>query len=341
MKIKIGCIIFFSVLLTTFSLYTYQILYRPNILVQQKDSMLIIPYKMTFKQLQKKLYEENIVQNMLAFSIVARWMKFDKNLKPGHYKLKKGMNNLETIKWLRAGKQHPVNITFSNIRTLKDLAEKITHNIGLTSEQFLTLLQDENFLQQYDLNKHTVKAIFIPNTYQVYWTYNAKQVFKKIYDSYQKFWNNKRRLQAKKIGLTPIEVCILASIIEEETNNIQEYPIIAGVFMKRLKRGMRLQSCTTLRYAMQNFSCKRVLYKHINIISPYNTYIYKGLPPGPIRMSSIKAIEAVLYYTKHNYLYFSAQENFSGKHNFSKTLKEHSAKAMYYKRVLNKKKIFK
>ncbi len=339
-KKKIIGIVFFSVLCTTFSLYFYQVLYQPNILVHQKDRFFVIPYHSTFQQLQKKLQKEKIVHHLLSFSLLARWMKLDQKIKPGYYFLKQGMHNLAMVRLLRSGKQHPVNITFHSVRTLPELVKKLTKNIGISSHQLLTLLQDENFLSQYHFDSHTVKAMFIPNTYQVYWTYSAEQIFIKIYTYYQQFWNAERRLQAQSIGLTPIQVSILASIVEEETNQVQEYAMIAGVFINRLKRGIPLQACPTLRYAMQDFTCKRLLYKHQKIPSLYNTYLHKGLPPGPIRMPSVKAIEAVLHFKKHLYLYFSAKEDFSGMHYFSKTLQAHNQKARRYQSILNQKKIF-
>lgn len=200
---------------------------------------------------------------------------------------------------------------------------------------------DYDFIHSLGFDFETIISIFIPNTYEIYWTTDAVSLFKRMKREYDAFWNEDRMALSKAIGYNPVEVITIASIIEEETLKSSEKPIIAGVYINRLKRGIPMQACPTLKFALNDFTIKRVLYEHMEVESPYNTYKNKGLPPGPVRVPDARSIDAVLNYQKHSYLYFCAKEDFSGEHYFSKTLKQHNAYAQRYHKALNKQKIYK
>ena len=211
----------------------------------------------------------------------------------------------------------------------------------IDSIDIANLLTEKSILQEYNFTKQTLPALFIPNTYQVYWNISAKDFLNRMFKEYKRFWTEERQNKAKAIGLTPIEVSILASIVEEETNNKSEKPMVAGLYINRLKKGMPLQADPTVKFAWQDFTLRRITNKHLTIDSPYNTYKITGLPPGPIRIPSPEGIDAVLNYSKHNYLYMCAKEDFSGTHNFASTLSEHNRNARKYWDALNKRKIYK
>lgn len=329
-----------TVLLTTLSFYTYQIIRSPNILVDKPSKLLMIPHGTRFKALQDSLYKGAFVEDIVAFSFLARLMKYDQNIIPGCYKLKTNMNNWEAIQLLKSGHQTPVNITFNNARTNEELARKITNKIEASAHDIEVLLNDSAFVSQYGFNLETIRAMFIPNTYEVYWTITPQGLVERMYQEYQRFWNRQRLRKAKALDLTPIEVSILASIVQEETTKMDEAPTIAGVYMNRLRKGMRLQADPTLKYAMGDFLIRRILKKHQEIDSPYNTYKYEGLPPGPIKVPSIAAIDAVLNLEEHDYLYFSAKEDFSGYHRFATTLQAHMRNAKRYQQALNKARVY-
>ena len=211
----------------------------------------------------------------------------------------------------------------------------------IDSIDIANLLTEKSILQEYNFTKQTLPALFIPNTYQVYWNISSKEFLNRMFKEYKRFWTEERQNKAKAIGLTPIEVSILASIVEEETNNKSEKPMVAGLYINRLKKGMPLQADPTVKFAWQDFTLRRITNKHLTIDSPYNTYKIIGLPPGPIRIPSPEGIDAVLNYSKHNYLYMCAKEDFSGTHNFASTLSEHNRNARKYWDALNKRKIYK
>lgn len=340
-KIIIVFLILLSILLSSFSFYFYQVVNAPNILVGKTDRYLHIPTGSSFKEVQDMLHEGGYVNDLLAFSFLAKLMKYDENVKPGRYLLKSEISNREAIRLLRAGIQSPVNITFNNIRLLKDLPLKICSNIELQPEEFATLLSDSSIISSYGFSSETFKCMFIPNTYEVFWTISGKQLLERMNHEYKRFWNDKRLALADSIGLTPIEVSILASIVKAECSQAEEAPLIAGLYINRLEKGYPLQADPTIVYANNDFTIKRVLDVHKEIDSPYNTYKYRGLPPGPINMPEIYFIDAVLNYERHKYLYMCAREDFSGYHNFANNLVDHLKNARRYQNALNRARIFK
>jgi UPF0755 protein len=333
-KIKLAVYLVSSVLLITFVFYGYQIVYTPNILVDRDSQVFIVRNGYTFRQVQDDLAKGKFVNDFVSFSFLARLMDYDKEVKPGRYTLRSNMTNIEAIRVLRAGIQEPVNITFTHVRLLSELGDKITKNIGVSTEAFYEALDEFVETNKEGFTNETIIGMFLPNTYEVYFNLSPKALVERMHTEYKKFWNAERIEKANKIGLTPIEVSILASIVQAEAVKQAEAPIIAGLYINRLKMDMALQADPTLVFAVGDFTLKRVLNEHKEVDSPYNTYKHTGLPPGPINMPRIAIIDAVLDYTDHNYIYMCAKEDFSGNHNFAATLSEHSKNARKYQGAL-------
>lgn len=269
------------------------------------------------------------------FMLHARLMHFNYP-EPGHYTFDSKISNRELIDRLRLGKQTPVNITWNNaVFTREQLAGKVTNNIMMDSVTLLQYLENDDFLKQYGLNKETCRCLFIPNTYQVFWTITPEQLFARMKFEYNAFWNDERRTKAEELGLTPIEVTIIASIIEGESRSKTELPIIASLYLNRVKKGMPLQACPTIKYAVGDFKLKRILYRHLAVDSPYNTYKNPGLPPGPIRCPNPQSIDYVLNAPKTNYLYMCANPALDGTHIFSSTYSNHAAAAAQYRHTMD------
>jgi UPF0755 protein len=333
---KLIFFLLFSMLLISFGFYTYQIVYTPNVLVGKEDRVITIPNDATFKTVQDQLHEGDYVQDLISFSFLAKLMDYDKKVKPGRYILKANMTNLEAIRTLRLGKQEPARITFNNVRLLKDLSIKITDNLGMQPEEFEAAAVRFSMDNPYGFNKDNLLCMFVPNTYEVFYNISPDALMQRMHDEYVTFWDDERKQKATNIGLTPVEVSILASIVQAETVKQDEAPVIAGLYMNRLKKSMPLQADPTLVFASGDFDLKRVLDIHKEIDSPYNTYKYAGLPPGPINMPRINCIDAVLNYTPSKYLYMCAKEDFSGYHNFTDNYKQQINNANRYQRALNR-----
>ena len=339
-KILVGFILVFSITLSSFSFYFWQVITAPNILVDQESRFFYIQPDATFKDVQNTLYNEKYVNDLVAFSFLAKLMDYDEYVKPGRYLLQANMSNRDAIRYLRSGKQEPVNITFNNVRLLEDLPPKICANINLKPETFLATLEDSTLWAKYGFNNYTFKCMFIPNTYQVFWTITADELIDRMSYEYEQFWNDSRKAKADSIGLSPVEVSILASIVQAECKMTDEAPVIAGLYLNRLKKNYLLQADPALVYASGDFTIKRVLNKHKEIDSPYNTYKYRGLPPGPINAPEIRYLDAVLNYDDNNYLYMCAREDFSGYHNFATNLQQHLNNARRYQQALNREGIY-
>lgn len=323
-------------LTTSFGYYAYQIVYTPNILVGEQARPLVIPRDATFQDVQEILQDGRYVNDIVSFSFLAKLMDYDEQVKPGRYLLKGNLSNVEAVRLLRAGIQEPVNVTFNNVRLIKDLSEKITRNLNMKPGEFEAALIAFAMNNPYGFNKDNVLCMFIPNTYEVYFNVSPQDLIDRMHTEYEKFWNETRTAKAAAIGLTPIEVSILASIVQAESVRHDEAPIIAGLYINRLKKDIPLQADPTLVFAVGDFTLKRVLNEHKEIDSPYNTYRNLGLPPGPVNMPEIFALEAVLDYTKSDYLYMCAKEDFSGAHNFTASYREHLNNASRYQRALTR-----
>lgn len=261
-------------------------------------------------------------------------------IEEGFYRFPATMSTRYFVHRIKSGTQTPINLSFTNqIRTRQQLAKRLAKQLLIDSAQIMTLLDSTDYIAKFGFNQYNITCMFIPNTYEVFWTTSAEDLFERMYREYNVFWNDKRREEAKDMGLTPIEVCILGSIAESETNKTFEYPIIAQLYLNRLHRRMPLQACPTIIFAWGNFSMRRVLDKHLNIKSPYNTYKNLGFPPGPIRLTNASTMDAILHSEPNKYLYMCANPEFDGTHIFSSTFAEHKQNARKYQRELNKRHI--
>ena len=337
-NIVLGILLLIVLFMAGIGFWGYRLVYAVNFDPSQTVYVYINEEK-DFESLCKTLTDSAGCENIKHFRQLADLLKYPENMRTGRYAIQPGSDNLTVLNTLRRGHQEAVRITFNNIRFKKDLTERLSEQLMIESDELLTLLNDSAYCASLGFTPETVTALFIPNTYEVYWNIPADKLIQRMQREYDNFWNEKRRAQAAEIGLTPVQVAVLASIVEEETAAADEYPLVAGLYINRLKRGILLQADPTVKFAMGDFGLKRILYEHLEVDSPYNTYKYAGLPPGPLRMPTIKGMDAVLNYARHNYLYMCAKEDCSGGHNFATTLSEHNRNANRYRAELNRRKI--
>ena len=281
-----------------------------------------------------KIIEVGNPKQMHGFESLVRYQGY--NVKTGRYAIKPTDNMRYLHRRLSMGYQTPIKLTVGSVRTLDRIARNTARQLMVDSCEIANILNDTAYISKLGFTPETLPALFIPNTYEVYWNMSADDFMQRMLKEHKAFWNEKRLKQAEAIGLTPIEVATLASIVEEETANQAEKPMVAGLYINRLKKGMLLQADPTVKFSLQEFGLKRILFKHLEVDSPYNTYKYAGLPPGPIRVPSYQGLESVLNYTKHNYIYMCAKEDFSGTHNFAVTSAQHAANARKYQQALNR-----
>lgn len=324
-----------SILLISFTFYFYQVFFISNVLLDKEDRLFEVKSGTTYRDLQQRMVKEGFVNDLVSFSFVARLKGLDKKIKPGRYLLKKNMTNPQAVNAILSGRSEAVKITFSHARIMPDLADKITVNIGVTTNEFSEAINRFLATNQEGFTEQNIIAMFIPNTYEVYFNILPEDLVARFNKEYHDFWTIERLDKARALGLTPIEVSTLASIVQAEISKTEEAPRVAGLYLNRLKKDIALQADPTLVFAAGDFTIKRVLNEHKEIESPYNTYKYRGLPPGPINMPYISSIEAVLNYEKHNYYYMCAKEDFSGYHNFANSLQEHQRNASRYQRALS------
>ena len=334
-KIVLAVLIVILVVVILAGFWGYRAVIKPNVVTPgQSDFSLYIPTGANFEQVRDSLYFNNLIVNPTSFEWWADLRDYPFHVKPGRYIVKNGMSNRQLCNMLNGGLQTPVKVTFNNIRDVAMLAGRIGEQIEADSIEIMNYLNDVANLADLGFTRQTIPAMFLPNTYEFYWNTNAAQFTEKMKKEYDKYWNEERLAQAKEVGLTPIQVSILASIVDKETNKTDEMAKIAGVYLNRLRNGWLLQADPTLVFAVGDFGLKRVLNVHKEVESPYNTYKYHGLPPGPICIPSLAAINSVLNAEKHNYYYFCAKDDFSGYHVFAKTLTEHNRNAEKYRRKL-------
>ena len=345
MKFKriIVLILFIALLTGGYIFYTFYQRTYSSILVPETntDYYFYVPTGMNMNELVRNLNEEGFISDTAGFRWLARKKNLQNHLNPGRYQLKEGMNQNQLVNLIRSGKQQPIQVVFNRLRRIEDLAGVVSKQIEADSLSIIKLLEDEGFLSENGWNSETLPALFIPNTYEFFWNTSAKAFFNRMMKENKSFWNGKRSRKAKSIGLSPVEVSTLASIVDEETYKVDEMSRIAGVYITRLEKRYKLQADPTVKFAKGDFGMTRVLRKDLEVDSPYNTYKYYGLPPGPIIIPSVTAIDAVLNPDQSGYLYFCAKEDFSGYHNFAKTLKEHNRNAKKYQNALNQRKIYK
>ena len=331
--IVLGILLIFAM---AFGYWLYRSVMSPNVQTAGgKDVELFIPTGSDYNQVKTILADAQFIINEKSFDWVANKKELPDNIHPGRYIVKDGMSNNQLVNMLRGGLQSPVKVTFNNIRNVDMLAGRIASQIEADSASISNLLHNQEYINQLGFNSYTIPALFLPDTYEFYWNTDAEGFVVRMFQEYNKFWNEERKQQAQSKGLTPIQVSTLASIVNKETNMSDEMPRVAGVYINRLKNNWLLQADPTLIFAWNDYSIKRVLDRHKEIESPYNTYKYLGLPPGPICIPSLSAVKAVLNAENHHYFYFCAKEDFSGYHNFAKTLAEHNRNAAKYQQALN------
>jgi UPF0755 protein len=320
--------------LIAISINFYIKIYAPSVRFADDDHYLYVPTGTGFNQLLTIISDKKIVHSIEAFHWVALQMKLQDNIHAGRYRLEQGMSNYDLVKLLRSGRQEPVKLVINKFRLEEDFAGFISHKLEADSITLITYLNDNEYLQRVGFNTQNSMALFIPNTYEFYWNTSASEFFDRMKKEYDHFWNEERKNKAIKLGLSPVEVITLASIVEEETNYNQEKSRIAGVYLNRIKNNMLLQADPTVKFALKDFTLTRVLNIHTAYSSPYNTYINKGLPPGPICNPSIITIDAVLNAEQNEYLYFCANPDKPGSHVFAKTYQEHQLNARRYQKWL-------
>ncbi|MGY4384357.1 UPF0755 protein [Pedobacter sp. UYP24] len=317
----------------------YSVYFSPNTTGKEKYLYVRTGYNMD--DLIKELELKDMLIDVGTFKQASAKMGLSNSLKPGRYGIKKGMNNRSLINMLKAGNQDAVKLKFHNIRKKDSFAGYLSKSLEPDSLTFLNLLDSAALIEKYGFNKENSYVMFIPNTYEMYWNTSAPEFFERMHKEYDKFWNAERKAKAAALNLNPIQVSILASIVDAEALYDKEMPIIAGLYLNRLNKGILLQADPTVIFANGDFTVKRVTNSLLSVSSPYNTYKYAGLPPGPIMMPSINAIDAVLNKNNNNYIYMCAKEDFSGYHNFAVTVQEHEKNAKKYREALNKRNIFK
>ncbi len=318
----------------------YSFIFGISVIPHAGGSTLYLPSGSTYSQVLDTLQSGLSIKKPELLDWLAKKKKYPERIKPGRYIIKQPVSINELVNILRSGRQSPVRVTFNNIRTLNQLAGKFGRQLEVDSLRIMDFLADESNYASNGFRKETIISVFIPDTYEFYWNTDAEGVYQRMLKEYNRFWNTEREAKAKELGLTKTEVSILASIIDDEVTKKEDKPKIAGVYLNRLKRGIPLQACPTIKFAMNDFTITRVLKVHLQTDSPYNTYRYRGFPPGPIGCPSVEGLDAVLNAAKHDYLYFAAKADFSGYHNFSRTLSEHNRYAAEYQRELNRRKIY-
>lgn len=320
----------------------YQWIYAPNVELGEREYVnFYVPSGMEHDELRKKLKEKDFLKDYRSFRWVAEQKGFTDEAHSGKYRVRDGMSNDELIDILRGGLEETVKVTFNNVRTKEDLAGKATRNIELDSAQLLRSLKDEEKARSYGFSSETFLVMFIPDTYEFYWDVGVDGFLDRMKKAYEDLWTEERRNKAGSLDLTPVEVSILASIVEAEQLKVpEERPKVARLFLNRLDRGMKLESDPTLIYAMGDFSINRVLDKDRDVDSPYNTYRYKGLPPGPIRLPSKRSIRSVLNPSEHDDIYMCAKPDSSGLHNFTSSYSQHLRNARKYQSWLSEKGVY-
>ncbi|MDU8887328.1 endolytic transglycosylase MltG [Yeosuana sp. MJ-SS3] len=322
-----------------FAYFVYSTMFVDNTAFTNDEAYIYIRTNSNYHDVREILFP--LLKDMDAFDALANRKQYVSNIKAGRYVIKKGMNNNDIINSIRSN-NIPIQLSFNNQETLEDLAGRISNQLEADSVSILASMLDSTFLEANSFNKKTALGMFIPNSYEFFWNTSAEKFRDRMLTEYHKFWNENRLQKAKSINLSPKEVITLASIVQKETSKAEERPRVAGVYINRLKRGMPLQADPTVIFAIKeksgNFNqiIKRVLFKDLELDSPYNTYKYAGLPPGLITMPDISAIDAVLNYEKHDYYYFVVDINRFGYHKFAKTLSQHNRNRQEYVNWINK-----
>jgi UPF0755 protein len=338
-RIKIFILVF-SLVSAMFSYYVWQVLKTPNFRVEAgKPFELFIPAKSTYESVLDTLKKHDLVRDQVSFRFLAKVLNYPEKVRPGRYIIHSEMGNWELLRKLRNGRQDAYKVVINNFRLKEDIAGRIAKQTAYDSAAIYAVLDSAELMNQWGFNAETSPALFIPDTYEVNWTTSFPEFLAKMNKSYVKFWNSKRKAEAQKLGLTPIEVSILASIVYGESKNPKEQARVAGVYWNRLQANMPLQADPTVVFAWKDFTIKRVTSKYTALNSPYNTYKHTGLPPGPISIVPSDVIDKVLNLEHHQYIYFCAKADFSENHAFAVTYEEHLKNAADYQKALDQQKI--
>ena len=334
MKNKRKYIVYIFIILLLVTGYISWILFGPTI-NEPEGKYFYIHTGSGYKSVKDSLLQKKIISETIWFDKVAKYLDYDKAIKPGKYRINNGMSLVHLVRMLRSANQTPVNLVITKLRTKEDLAKKLGNNFEGDSTSVIQFLNNNDSLSNYNLDSNTVMTAVIPNTYTLKWNNTTAGIFRKLFTEQQRFWTEKRKSQAAALHLSEKEVYTLASIVEEETNEAEDKGKIASVYINRLRKGMRLAADPTVKFAIKDFGLKRIYEKHTRMPSPYNTYLVSGLPPGPICTPSIKTIDAVLNAPATDYLFFVAKPDFSGYSNFASSYEEHMKFAKAYQLALD------
>ena len=321
-----------------FAYFVYSAMFKPNTAFNNEEAYIYISTGANYNEVRLQL--EPLLIDINSFDALAKQKKYVSNIKAGKYAIKKGMNNNDIINSIRSNNL-PIKVAFNNQETLEDLSGRIASQIEADSLSILTAITTEDFLKSNGFESKTALGMYIPNSYEFFWNTSAEQFRDRMLKEYHRFWTESRTEKGKALNLTPNQVMTLASIVQKETSKVDERPKVAGVYINRLKVGMPLQADPTVIYAIKEQSgdfnqiIKRVLFKDLELDSPYNTYKYPGLPPGLITMPDISSIDAVLNYEKHDFYYFVADVTNFGYHKFAKNLSQHNRNREAYVRWIN------
>lgn len=337
-KILLAIVLLGLIAAAFFANFVYGAMFKPNTAFDNEKAFIYIPSNAKYQDVRELL--NPLLKDLDKFDALATRKKYTINIKAGRYVIEKNMSNNDIINSIRSN-NIPVKVSFNNQETLANLSGRIASQIEADSLSLLNAFNDEGFLKKYNFNKQTILGMFVPNSYEFFWNTSAEKFRDRMIKEYDKFWNESRLKKAKALGLTEDKVIALASIVQKETAKVDERPRVAGVYLNRLKKGMPLQADPTVIYAIKEQKgdfdtvIKRVLYKDLEIDSPYNTYKYPGIPPGPIAMPDISSIDAVLNAENHDYYYFVANVKNFGYHKFAKTLSQHNRNRQEYVRWIN------
>jgi UPF0755 protein len=336
-KFIIALVIIGVILLAFTGVNYYYKYFGPN--VTGKQQYLYIHTGATYADVIKTIQEQDLVKDTVTFNWAANNMNYAHRVKPGRYRLKEGMGNRALINMLASGTQQPVALEFHGLRQKEQFAGFVAKKIEPDSASIINLLDSASYVAKYGFTTDNVYTMFMPNSYQLYWNTSPDKFFKKMYANYEKFWTPERKQKAAGLNLTPQEVSVLASIVDAEALHDDEMPAIAGLYLNRLKKGIKLDADPTVIFALNDFTIKRVLNRYLSYNSPYNTYLHAGLPPGPIMMPSVNAVKAVLDPQKNDYLYMCAKADFSGYHAFATNVADHLVNAHKFQQMLNERNI--
>ena len=310
-------------------------IFGPNTGTMKQGEFLYVHTGSNYERLKAALQEGGFINDMTSFNFLAERAKLPNHIHPGKYRITDAMSNYDIIRLLHSGRQTPVKLVINKLRTKKDLITLLATNLEADSTTLRQLFSDKDYLSAFGVDTNTVMCTIIPDTYEFLWNTSADKAYRKIEKNYARFWDATRKTQAGNQGFTPVQAIIIASIVDEETNIIDDKPKIASVYMNRLHKGMKLQADPTVKFAVGDFSIHRIAGAMLQNSSRYNTYMYEGLPPGPICTPAVSSIEAVLQAPKTTYLYFCAKEDFSGYSSFASTYDEQLKHAHAYQKALD------